>query len=347
VLYRFVVCAVFVSRVAMAQPASGELDGRLRDQNDKPVTGLLGVSIHVTDGATGAKFAGAISSHGTFHLGQLPAGTYQLDIPLPCCLYQSFSQKGVVIAPGATLHLEPKIGWGVNLGTIGDDPGVLGFDMRSKAGSISGPTPRTSKGKPDFSGVWHHIVDPEAPRFAPPPMQPWALEIQKQLLAMGVEPNAATFCLPQAASLTTLPFPFKLVQNDSVIVHIVEFATPGFRQIFLDGREHPKEWNPSWHGHSIGKWEGDTLVVDTVGFNEVTPFGVHSEQLHVAERIRRPDLSHLEIDLTAEDPAAWTGVYKAHFRSTLIPQEEILEFVCPENNKDPLHFGGLGWKGRP
>ena len=101
-------------------------------------------------------------------------------------------------------------------------------------------------------------------------------------------------------------------------------------------------------GHSVGSWEGDTLVVETVGFNEVAPgFGIHTEKLRVTERIRRPEFGRLEIEITAEHPEAYTDTYTLHYEAGLVPDEEILEFVCAENNKDPLHFGALGWKGRP
>src|SRR4029077_20079314 len=96
----------------------------------------------------------------------------------------------------------------------------------------------------------------------------------------------------------------KVVQTPSLIVQMSEFDTPGYRQIFLDGRPHPnpKQWNPSWAGHSTGKWEGDTLVVDTVGFNELAGgVSIHTEKLHIIERIQRPDLGHLHVDTTVED----------------------------------------------
>jgi len=95
--------------------------------------------------------------------------------------------------------------------------------------------------------------------------------------------------LPSAKCCTNdKPFRLQNCSDASVIVHITEFTTPGYRQIFIDGRPHPKDWNPSWMGHSTGKWDGDTLVVDTVGFNEITPgFGIHTEKLHVVERFQR------------------------------------------------------------
>jgi hypothetical protein len=224
---------------------------------------------------------------------------------------------------------------------------MLMNDMRAKAGNISGPTPRMPDGKPDFSGMWAHITEPGRP--TPFPLKPWAAEIQKKLTETSgaFRQGPAAFCLPQSALQITLPFHFKLVQTPTLMIHITEFLTPGYRQIFMDGRGHPKDWNPAWEGHAIGKWDGDTLVVDSTGFNEIAAgVGIHSEKLHVVERFRRPDLGHLEVDITVDDEDAYTATWKRTVRATLIPQEEILEFVCAENNKDPLHFGGLGYTGR-
>ncbi len=146
-------------------------------------------------------------------------------------------------------------------------------------------------------------------------------------------------------------FPYKIIQSRDALVSLTETFSPGWRQVFLDGRPHPpmNEWNPAWHGHSVGRWEGDTLVIDTVGFNEITPgFGVHSEKLHVIERWRRPDRGRLEIEITATDPEAWTGEFKFSFASGLVPNQEVLEYVCAENNPDILRVGSeRGWRGRP
>ena len=205
-------------------------------------------------------------------------------------------------------------------------------------------------GKVDFSGVWYNVPPPMEVRVALlPPMQPWAGDMYKQLQKLYPQGPQA-YCLPQHAVPTALLFPYKVVQTKELMVHLTEATTPGHRQVFMDGRPHPPadEWNPAWMGHSIARWEGDTLVIDSTGFNEVTPgFGVHTEKLHVVERWRRPSLGQLEVEITATDPDAWTGEFRMSFSAALVPKEEILEFVCPENNVDPLHFGGLGWKGRP
>jgi hypothetical protein len=349
---KWAVGAVMIASMAFAQQTGG-ITGKIFDPNGVIVTGL-DASIHMKNTETGKDYNAVVPRDGTYAVTGLPAGTYDLNIPIACCMYRTYDQKSVVIKAGETLKLDVNVGWGINLGTIGDDPGMLGNDMRARAKNTEGPTPRTADGKVDFSGVWYNVLQPGGAgvggggRFS---LKPWAADIQKQLAA---RPNAnynqgpAAFCLPQNATPTNLPFPYKFVQTPTVIVQLVEFMTPGYRQIFLDGRPHPEEWNPAWMGHSVGHWEGDTLVIDTVGFNEITPgYSIHSEKLHVVERMRRPDKGHLIVEVTAEDPEAWDAPYKYTMQAGLVTEEEILEFVCPENNKDPLHFGGLGWKARP
>jgi hypothetical protein len=335
--------------IALAQQTAS-ISGKLFDPNGNLVLGTEG-SVHVTNTATQKESSVAIASTGEFNLTGLAAGTYNLTVPMACCMYGTFSQKGVTLAAGQALKLDLHLPWNINLGTIGDDPVMLMNDMRAKAKNIDGPTPRIPDGKVDFSGMWAQVIDPKAPvQGGSIPLKPWAAAIQKKILERVKGNtnalNPAAFCLPQSALQIALPFQFKLIQNATEIVHLTEFQTPGYRQIFLDGRGHPKDWNPSWVGHSIGTWEGDTLVVDSVGFNEQTAgVGVHTEKLHVVERFQRPDKAHLQVDITIDDPDAYEHAWTRKVRATLIPQEEILEFVCAENNKDPLHFGGLGYAG--
>jgi len=130
-------------------------------------------------------------------------------------------------------------------------------------------------------------------------------------------------------------------------VQIIEFVTPGFRQIFLDGRSRPELWNPAWYGHSAGHWEGDTLVVESSGFNEITPgFGVHTEALTITERYTRPQNDRLLIEITAEDPEAFTGTWTQNFEARLVEGQEIFEFVCAEGNDTSLYAQPV-WRGRP
>jgi hypothetical protein len=128
----------------------------------------------------------------------------------------------------------------------------------------------------------------------------------------------------------------KFVQTPTEIVVLFEGSPPGFRQIFLDGRGHPKDLAPTWMGHSTGKWEGDTLVVDTVGFNDRAWIDFNrtpqTEKLHITERYRRLDRGHLDMVITIDDPGAYSRPWKMHRILTLATGEEIQEYICNENN---------------
>jgi hypothetical protein len=116
------------------------------------------------------------------------------------------------------------------------------------------------------------------------------------------------------------------------------------RQIFLDGRSHPSDPNPTWLGHSVGRWEGDTLVVDSIGFNDKTWLDLnghpHTEMLHLVEWYRRPDLGHLELELRVEDSGALKKPWIIKRTYNLDPKEDIMEAVCMENEKDAQHLFG-------
>jgi len=346
--FLFLMTGIFaLCGAAQAQRANGSITGKLIDQNGAMIT-LLEATITLKDTQTGETQTAVVKESGEYSLAGLKAGTYDLNIPIACCMYRSYEQKTITLQAGEKKKIDLNVGWGINLGTIGDDPGQLSMDMRKRAGEIKGPAPRTAEGKVDFSGIWYNVPAPLGGQQARVPMQPWALEMQEQLRKINSQ-GPAVYCLPQSAIPTDLPFPYKVVQTKDLMVHLVEFTTPGYRQVFLDGRPHPpsEEWNPAWLGHSVGHYDGDTLVIESVGFNEITPgFGVHTEQLKITERWTRPDRGHLEVEITATDPGAWTGEYKRKLSAGLVPDEEILEFVCPENNLDALH-NGQPWRGRP
>jgi hypothetical protein len=336
--------------VALAQQASGIFTGTLIDPNRNVVTGLDGVNVILTNTATGASAEVAVAHDGSFTIRGLSPGTYDVSVPIPCCMYETYSQKAIVIGAGETLRTQLHVGWGMNLGTIGDDPVQLSADLRAKTRHVTARTPRTADGHPDLSGVWANVGDVNAYRGMPA-MKPWAADLEQKLLAQINEQqhNAGAYCLPQFATPSVGPFPYKFVQTPGEIVQIMEFMTPNARQIFLDGRAHPDadHWNPAWYGHSVGHWEGDTLVVDTVGFNELTPgpgFAIHSEQLHVIERYHRVNYGTMELEVIADDPDAWTGSFSRKYTAGLAEGDEIQEFVCVENNK---LIGPVGWKGRP
>ena len=329
-----------------AQDPTGSIAGRLIDPNGLTVTGL-DTPIYLTHAETAVVYSSNVSLDGEYAIEDLPAGQYELSFPTSCCMYGSYLADDVSIASGQVLEYDLDLQWHINLGTIGDDPAMLGNDMRSKSSEVSDPAPRFSDGTPDLSGIWYNI--PVSGEREQPAMQPWAADIARQLREMNVDPIAGAYCLPYSAVPTLLNFPYKIVQTPDLIVQITEFVTPTYRQIFLDGRERPEFWNPSWYGHSLGHWEGDTLVVESVGFNEITPgFGIHSESLRIVERYRRTSFGTLEIEVTAEDPDAWTEPFVIRRTAGIAAaDQEILEFVCMENNDREMNIEGLPWRGRP
>lgn len=189
---------------------------------------------------------------------------------------------------------------------------------------------------PDISGVW--LVDSFQPRLFPnggAPFTPWAEARFKATNLQKDDPNLG--CLPEGVPrfMLAVPYPMQIFQTPQEIL-IIHEGVSVLRQIHMN-REHLKDLDASYAGDSIGKWEGDTLVVDTIGFNDKTWLDggglPHSEALHVIERIRRMDHDTLVEDITVEDPMAYAKPLAAHEVFKLKPGWEIREFVCEENNK--------------
>jgi hypothetical protein len=175
-----------------------------------------------------------------------------------------------------------------------------------------------------------------------PSLQPWAEAIYQERRATLSKDDPEGHCLPAGVPRIS-PFPQKFVQTPTLLVILDEGNIHSFRQIPLD-RGHPKDPDPLWMGDSVGKWDGDTLVVDTIGFNDKTWLNgqgtPHSDALHVIERISRPDLGHLQFDITLEDPKAFTKPHTFQRAFTLMPNTDLLEYVCNEFNVDADHLVG-------
>jgi hypothetical protein len=196
---------------------------------------------------------------------------------------------------------------------------------------------------PDFSGVWfieeyHRNLLPKED----PPLQPWAEAKFKELQAEKMHqdpdsgPDPTEKCIPPGIPRTMeQPFPFEIVQARDRVIMIFEYQSL-IRQIFTDGRGHPADLEPTYMGNAIGKYEGDTLVIDTVGFNDKTwldPMGLpHSDALHVIEHLRRMDHDTLVDEYTINDPKAYTRSWTAQKTFKLKPDWQIKEYVCAENN---------------
>jgi hypothetical protein len=218
-------------------------------------------------------------------------------------------------------------------------------------------------GKPDFSGLWQVQGQPRAAgalfglgesensRYFinvladfPPnelPLTPAALERWKHNIQPST-PSPIVNCLPDGMPHgNVLPQPFKVVHSTGVIVLLYEVGTT-FRQIFMDGRKLPVDPSPTWQGYSVGRWEGDTLVVDTIGFNDRSWLDVrgtpHSEEMRVEERFRRRDYGHMDLTIGITDPKTFTRPISFSVVLNLMPDTELLEHYCQENEKDDEHI---------
>jgi hypothetical protein len=205
----------------------------------------------------------------------------------------------------------------------------------------TGPMPRMPDGKVDLQGVWTPGLS--FGTMGQVSLQPWAEKIYQERRATLSKDDPEGHCLPAGVPRIS-PFPQKFVQTPKLVVILDEGNIHSYRQIALD-REHPKDPDPLWMGDSVGKWDGnDTLVVDTVGFNDKTWLnggGVpHSEELHVIERYSRPDLGHLQVDITMEDAKAFTKPHTFQRVYTLMQNTDLLEYVCNEFNVDAEHLVG-------
>ena len=313
-----------------AETGTGTLSGTVTDPDGQ---GVPTAPVQAKNVATGMVYKTAAVVKGSYTLSKLPAGTYDITVPPIGFTFPKYEQKGVSIQAAKTARVDIRLAWGGNLGTPGDDFSII---ARSKlSSSPAGPAPRMRNGKLDFSGVWIG----NAPDVDNPEMLSWAEDVTKQRRARGATGNPSEFCLPGDIFLVS-PFIYKIIQTPTVIAILWEENVPGIVQIFLDGRAHPKNLDPSWMGHSVGRWEGDTLVVDTIGFNDRSWLRVfpHTEMLHVVQRYRRPELGHIEKEITIEDPGAFTKPWKIRDVWDLAPGEEIAEYICNENEKDVPHL---------
>jgi hypothetical protein len=239
------------------------------------------------------------------------------------------------------LRLDIRLQDGITLTTLGEDRAALAA-LFKKPPPPEGPTPRLADGKPDLSGFWAPAGLPgdSAIQAQKPEWLPWAEAVAKQRGENNLLDIPSTRCLPSGITLAIAGK--KLVHTSTLLVMLFEGGLP--RQIFLDGRGHPKDPNPTWQGHSTGRWEGEALVIETVGFNDKTWLDMgghpHTEMLHVIERLRRPDLGHLETEMTIEDPGTLKQSWTMEGTWVLDTKDEIQEFVCNENNRDVEHMVG-------
>jgi hypothetical protein len=234
--------------------------------------------------------------------------------------------------------------------------------------NLDAPAPRTAEGKPDLTGIWENAwfhrgrigQPPVSPPGEPPastffnigagfkdglPLQPWAAALLKERSDWNSKDNPDAHCLPMGLmQFHEHPQPRKIIQTPAVIVILYE-GNAGIRQIFTDGRPLPdNDPQPWWFGYSVGKWEGDTLVVETASFREGGWLDIRGSPLtdaaKLTERFRRLNYGTLQIDVTIDDPKAYTKPFSVRVNQRIVLDGELIEFVCNENNRSVEHLVG-------
>jgi len=344
---RWVILSVFVAANLPAQQVgTGTIAGTITDPDGRAVPRI---PVQAANVATKVVYRGTASATGEYSIAQLPGGTYQVTAQVSTAAFRPFVRDSLRITPGQTVRLDIRLEEGIALNTLGD-----GRDFFQVRGARSGPAPptgvapRMADGKPDLSGYWAAggfgpgaILRGAQSDLGAPEFEDWAAELSRKRLADNLRDMPSARCLPGGiVAAVTNGTPQKVVQTPGLLVMFSDGQFP--RQIFLDGRSHPRDPNPTWLGHSVGRWEGDALVVDSIGFNDKTWLDLnghpHTEMLHVVERYRRPDLGRLELEMRVEDPRALKRPWLIKRIYTLDPKDDVMEAVCMENEKDSQHL---------
>ena len=233
--------------------------------------------------------------------------------------------------------------------------------------NMSAPTPRTPDGKPDFSGLWltnsgfcPPSKDPESLMCGPElpigreginmgaslpgglPYQPWLAALVKERTANQAKDDPHIHCLPDTfLRAYSLPHLLKFVQIPGLLLMLNELNA-GYRQIFTDGRPLPQDPDPSWQGYSSAKWDGDTLIVKSIGFRDDLWIDTNGSMItsaaKVEERIRRLDYGHLDIAVTVDDPKAYTRSWTVTLHQRLAINTELVDEICLEDEKSSQHM---------
>jgi hypothetical protein len=216
---------------------------------------------------------------------------------------------------------------------------------------MKAPPRRTSDGKVDLSGFWmpadnvRHLLSLAADlKPEDVPLQPWAAQLYKERIDNNGKDHPGVRCLPSGIpEKSNIPDGLKVVQTPDVLIFLYESRTI-YRQVFTDGRPLPKDAEPTWMGYSIGHWEGDTFIVETIGQNGKTWLDMRglpgTEALRVIERYTRPAIGTINIDVTIDDPMAYTKPWSVKLSWKLVPDTDLIESICEENSKDLPHMVG-------
>lgn len=230
--------------------------------------------------------------------------------------------------------------------------------------NVAAPAPKTAAGKPDFSGFWvprdERPCDPTRPALCAElplspqlinfalglegglPYQPWAAQLVKDRAPQAAYLDPHIRCMPpNYPRAWAFPETQKIFQTDKQLVILHEWNA-SYRQIFFDGRMLPEDMLPTWNGYSIARWDGDTLVVESEGYRDDswldTAGNFFSSEAHLTERIRRPSFGALDIEVTVNDPHVFTKAWTVQLHMKPLPDTEMIDFICMENNKSLDHM---------
>ncbi len=212
---------------------------------------------------------------------------------------------------------------------------------------LKAPGPRTADGKPDLSGLWGKASDKYDNNVAADlpagVVKPWAEAFFQQRKKDFSKDSMDSQCLPFGPVYTTTSFrDSRILQTPGIIA--ILYGDLVHREIFLDGRQLEKDPNPTWMGYSVGHWDGDTLIVESNGYNDRTWLDnsghPHSEALRVTERYQRPDFGHIELQVTFDDPKVFNKPVTVPIHMELTTDTEMIEYYCGENEKDRSHMSG-------
>ena len=213
--------------------------------------------------------------------------------------------------------------------------------------NLTAPAPRTADGKPDLSGVWRGAGPIYrfniAQDLKPEDIQPWAEALFVQRVRDSRKDSPLARCFPVSVPFHDFFNLARIVQTPALIVMLYESPNSPHRTIFTDGRDLPKDPNPTWLGYSVGRWEGDTLVITTSGFNDKgwldSAGHPQTETLRITERLRRRDFGHMDFEITVDDPKVFTKPFTVKTERLLAADTDLLEDVC-ENERDRPHVSG-------
>jgi hypothetical protein len=217
---------------------------------------------------------------------------------------------------------------------------------------MKAPPRRMADGHVDLSGFWlpsdnvRHLLN-LASDMKPEdiPLQPWAAAVYKERIENNGKDHPGVRCWPSGIpEKLSIPDGLKVVHAPDLLLFLYESRTI-YRQVFTDGRPlPPPDVQPTWMGYSIGRWDGDTMVVETIGSNGKTWLDMRglpaTEALHVIERYSRPTIGRIDIEVTIDDPKAYTRPWKVNLQWTLLPDTDLIESICEENSKDLPHMVG-------